>query len=226
MIKMDLNNRVYEIPDSLTVDQWRALIRWDITDESNWARLINIVTEAPIEELKEADRDGLELGIIFIATLMNKREEVAVKDFNHLKFGEWVDLDIYLTTGIEKRLWEILKVLEVEVENAHQALWVIDEYTKWRTYIYNQYTKLFDLDIYSELAEEMPHDPNAHTKVAKSWYKIIVDLAGDNPLNIGPVTELGVKEALNFMALRKERALEEAEKQRKQKREYDLQRNR
>jgi len=62
--------------------------------------------------------------------------------------------------------------------------------------------------------------------VARSWYRVIVALAGDNLLKIDSVTEEPLKKALNFMAYQKERVLEAEEKQRQQRRKYDLQRNR
>ena len=62
--------------------------------------------------------------------------------------------------------------------------------------------------------------------VARSWYKVIVSIAGDNILNIDEVTEQPLKKVLNFMALQKEKVLEENQRQLQQKRQYDLQRTR
>lgn len=225
MIKMNINNEVYKLPEKLTVDQWKELIKWDMLEEANWPRLLNIVTDAPIDLLKEANREALELGIVFIASIMNVRERVKVKDFDQLKFGEFIDLDVYLTIGIEKTIDKILEILEVRVENAHQAQWLIDELIKWRTHLYQGYSALFGIGEYSEVAEDYQKTANEGMKSAKSWYRVLVDLANDDPLKVGPVTELGIREAFNFMALRKERALEERERQLKQKRQYDLQRN-
>ncbi|MCP3697259.1 MAG: hypothetical protein GY920_01645, partial [Aliivibrio sp.] len=132
---MNINNEVYKLPQQLTVDQWKELIKWDMLEEANWPRLLNIVTDAPIDLLKEANREALELGIVFIASIMNVRERVKVKDFDQLKFGEFIDLDVYLTIGIEKTIDKVLEILEVDVENAHQAQWLIDELIKWRTHL-------------------------------------------------------------------------------------------
>ena len=62
--------------------------------------------------------------------------------------------------------------------------------------------------------------------IARSWYKVIVSLAQDNILNIDEVTEQPLKKVLNFMALQKEKVLEENEAKLKQRRHYDLQRTR
>ena len=61
--------------------------------------------------------------------------------------------------------------------------------------------------------------------VARSWYKVIVALAQDNILRIDEVTEQPLKKVLNFMALQKEKVMEENQKQLQQKRQHDLQRN-
>ncbi len=224
MIKMTINNKVYKLPETLTVDQWKELIKWDMLEETHWPRLIATVTDAPIDQLKEADRASLELGVVFIASIMNKRETVKVKDFDELRFGEFIDLDVYLTMGIDKTIDKILEVLEVEIDNSHGALWLIDELIKWRTHLYQSYSALFGIGEYAEAESEYQKTANEGMKSAKAWYRILVELANDDPLKIGPVTELGIREALNFMALRKEKALEERAQQLKQKRQYDLSR--
>lgn len=51
--------------------------------------------------------------------------------------------------------------------------------------------------------------------IAKGWYVTFVGLAGDNPLEISRVTELGVREAFNFLAYKKD-ALRAAENESKE----------
>ena len=63
-------------------------------------------------------------------------------------------------------------------------------------------------------------------QVARSWYKVIVGLAGEDILKIDEVTEQPLTKALNFMALQKEKVMEENERQLQKQRQYDLQRNR
>jgi len=61
---------------------------------------------------------------------------------------------------------------------------------------------------------------------ARSWYKIIVGLAQGDVLKLDEVTEQPLKKILNFMALQKEQQLEENQRKLKERRQYDLQRNR
>jgi hypothetical protein len=61
---------------------------------------------------------------------------------------------------------------------------------------------------------------------ARSWYKIIVGLANGDLLKIDEVTQQPLKKTLNFMSLQKEQQLEENQRKLKERRQYDLQRNR
>ena len=99
---------------------------------------------------------------------------------------------------------------------------IIEKLSEWRTYIYKQYAKLFGLDGQSESDESEKPEPMA---IARGWYRIIVDLANNDVLKIDEVTEKPLKQILNFMALQKEKALEEQQRILKQQRQYDLQRN-
>lgn len=94
----------------------------------------------------------------------------------------------------------------------------------WRESIYKQYKALFSYDD-PDMDEIVEQNPKTAQEVGKGWYNILVDLAQENVLQIEPVTKLKIKEALNFMAVRKEKQLEEIRKQ-KQKQRNDLQRNR
>ena len=63
-------------------------------------------------------------------------------------------------------------------------------------------------------------------QAAHSWYKIIVGLANEDVLKLDEVTAQPLQKILNFMALQKQQALEEQERQRQQRLKYDLQRAR
>ncbi len=222
MVKFTIQEQTYKIPERFTIQQWKQLMKWDYERKEHWPRIIHEATGAPLEYLNTVAEDSLELGVVFIASNVGKRKETKIKDFNTISFGEWVDLDVYLNMGVDKYITEILTTLEVKTKQADEALWVIEKYTEWRLFIYKQYSKLFGLD--GPTSDE-PAEAQTGMEVARSWYKIIVNLAGDNLLNIDAVTDEPLKKVLNFMALQKERQLEEKERQLKQQRQYDLRRN-
>lgn len=224
MIRMTIEDVVYEIPQDLTVEQWSKAIKFELGDEAYWPHIINAVTGAPIALLKLADYEALELAIVFIASTMNRREEVDMMNLDDMTFGQYVDLDVYGSFGIDKHFKDMLDILAPEATTAAQGLWVLDKYNSFKKFILNQYRELFGIDErVTEEAEETESDP---MQTAKSWYKVIVGLANDDVLKLDEVTDQPLKKILNFMALQKEEALKEQERQRQQKLRYDLQRAR
>lgn len=223
MIRMTIEDVVYEIPQDLTVEQWAAAIKFDMGVKAFWPHIIHSVTGAPVNLLKEADEDALELGVVFIASTMSKRQEVEMMALEEMTFGQYVDLDVYSSMGIDKKFKDILDIIAPEATTAAQALYALDKYSVYKKHILNQYRELFGLDEYEEDDEPTVNDP---MQAAHSWYKIIVGLANEDVLKIDEVTEQPLKKILNFMALQKQQALEEQERQRQQRLKYDLQRAR
>lgn len=209
------------MPEVLTIETWASLIKWDFENIEYWPRIVGIAIGCNPMILKDAKHESLELAIILIATAMQKRKEVKCKDFNDLTFGEFVDLDVYLTYGIDKHMLEITEILDAKCKDSAEAMWLIDRYTEFRMFTYRQYKELFGTE--TDVQAEGPVDP---MKVAKSWYRLIVQLANDNLLDIDAVTEEPLKKVLNFMALQKEKQLEEQQRILKERRKHDVQTNR
>jgi len=226
MVKLTLRDKKYQFPERLTLAEWKALLPFDYRDVNDWPKILACCLKEPVEAFQGATLDSLTLAISFVIALMNQREEYRIKDFNEIRFGEFVDLDIYTVEGIEKRLEETLGILcETPPQMADEALWCIDRFQLFRTHIYRSYAVLFGLNEERDFDDEEEPKWDAK-KIAKGWYRIIVDLAGDDLLKIDAVTEQPLKQTLNFMALKKEKQLEENFRLLQQKREYDLSRNR
>ena len=219
MVKFTIAEKEYKIADRFTVSQWKEMMKWDFEHKPHWPRIIQAATGAPLEYLEEVMEESLELGIVFIATVINQRRETKIKDFNTITFGEWIDLDIYLNWGADKHIDEILELLSPKTTMADEALWVIEKYSNWRLFIYKQYSRLFGLD------EPEGDSEGTRTDIAKSWYNVIISLANEDLLNIDAVTEQPLRKAFNFMAWKKEKQLEEQQRQLKERRKNDLLRN-
>ena len=221
MVKFTIDNKHYEITERFTIQQWKDIMKWDFERKEHWPRIIAAATGAPREYLEQVVDESLEVGIVFIAAVISGRKETAIKDFNAITFGEWIDLDIYLNWGVDKHMEDILAILSPKTQWANEALWVIEKYSQWRNWMYNQYRGLFGLDEMGEGSDDV-----SPTNIAKSWYEVIIQLANEDILNIDAVTEQPLKKALNFMAWKKEQQLKEQQRILKQKRQYDLQANR
>lgn len=222
MVKIEINNKSYRLPEGFTVAQWSEMMLWDFENPKHWPRILEIALGVPHEDVEGVGNDGEVLAMSFIIAQMNVRLKAETPDFNQLKFGQFVDLDVYVNLGIDKNLQQMLDVLELDVKWAGEALTIMEQFVLWRTSIYRQYKSLFGLNDrdFEEWAEDQePQDPMA---TARGWYRIIVELAGENLLNIDAVTEEPLKKVLNFMALQKEKKLAEAEAIRKQRKQAAL----
>ena len=224
-IKININEKQYEIPDRLTVDQYHKAIQFDWSDPKYYPMVVAQLTGAPISLLMKADDEILHLGMGFVVKSMNDRKVCKMLDLDTITFGQWVDLDIYLTGGLDTNMEKIIAILTPYAKWADEAMWAIDQYAAFRTYIYRQYSVLFGINEKQTFDELEPEDKDRQAN-ARAWYKIIVGLAGGDLLKIDAITEQPLKKTLNFMALQKEQQLEENQRKLKERRQYDLSRNR
>lgn len=223
MIKFKLKNRSYKMPTSFTIDQWKEIVRMDFDDTRNWSKIMAVGMDIPVHRFIPVNQDSLLLGASFILNALSVRVKAPHADFTTLTFGEFVDLDVWIVMGIENHIDDIMKLLGSRpTYTANEALYVIEQYANFRLSTYRSYSGLFGLNAKGE-QEDVEEDFEPY-KVARNWYKVIVDLADDDLQKLDYVTEQPLKKVLNFMAIRKERALEEQFKQLEQKRKNDLQR--
>ena len=222
MIKLKLNNKAYELPERLTTDQWMKIVRLDIEDRTLWPHIVATAFGAPLRAVQAAPEEALELGLGFIYELLSRTRECSKKDYNKFTFGQFIDLDVWLVDGHDKWLHKIAETCG-PTQWADEALWLANDVSRWRTHVYKQYSELFGLETREEFLDKFEDEPaiNRGAEHARSWMQVLYSLSNDNVLNIDPITDLPIKQALNFMAIRKEirqRELEEMkQKQRKLK---------
>lgn len=224
-MNINVNDIAYPFKERLTIEEWQQLASTDFENEQSYAAIVHYVTGAPLEVLQQASPQDLQLAVAFVLELTDRRQEIKGKNFDAITFGEFVDIDVYLNYGMDKHINDILKILMVDTQWADEALYAIEQYDKFRTYIYRQYKTLFGLDDTSLETQRRDGEVDKMA-AARNWYRIIVHLANDDITKIDEVTQQPLKKVLNFMALQKENRLEEERIQLQQKRQYDLQRNR
>lgn len=216
-IKININDKQFGIPDRLTVDQYHKAIQFDWADPKYYPMIISQLTGAPLPVMIEADDEILHLGMGFVVKSMNDRKECEMLDLEGITFGQWVDLDVYLTGGLDTNFKSIIDILTPKAKWADEAMWAIDQYAAYRMYTYRQYAVLFGLDD-RKLLEDQMDVPQDKLAVARSWYKIIADISNMDVLRMDDITEQPLKKILNFMALKKEYEREEAERRLKEQR--------
>ena len=225
MVTININNKAYKIPERLTVEQYHSMLQFDWEDPTFYPKIVGTLVGCNPLTLINAPQESMVLAISFIVKSMNERKECKTIDMQAMTFGQFVDLDVYLSLGLEKHFKDIIELIAPKAEWADEAMWAIERFAHFRTYTYRQYKTLFGLT--DKELDEAEHKADIDKmQVARSWYKVIVSLANDNILNMDEVTEQPLKKVLNFMALQKEKVLEENQRQLQQKRQYDLQRTR
>ena len=224
-IKININDKQFAIPDRLTVAEYSKAIQFDWSDSKYYPMIISQLTGAPLLLMSKANDEILHLGMGFVVKSMNDRKECKMLDLESLTFGQFVDLDVYLTGGLDTNIEKIIEILTPDAKWADEAMWAIDQYAAFRTYIYRQYSVLFGINQKETFDELEPENKDKQAN-ARAWYKIIVGLANGDILKLDEVTEQPLKKTLNFMSLQKEQQLEENQRKLKERRQYDLQRNR
>ena len=214
MVKVNVNNTTWSIPERITVDEWVALQKWDFANETHWPYIINDLLYIPLEDLQAAQEDSLQLFIGFLIAAVNKRTLKHQVDFNELKFGEFVDLDCYMAMGVEKNIHNMLEILKVETPWANEALAVIEQFIKWRNTVYKRYKALFGLEDKDFVEAPEPDEMFSPKEVSRGWYNVIVDLAQEDVLKMDLITEEPLEKILTFLQIKKEKALAAAQEAR------------
>ena len=212
-ITVNINEKKWVIPARVTIEEWKELQQWEFTNQAHWPWIVSAISSYDAKEFDGADPDSMQLFIGFLISACNKRTLKVQPDFNQLKFGQFVDLDCFLALGVEKNIVQILEVLGVDTPWADEALAVIDQYVKWRSSIYKQYSQLFGLNEQrSDLPNEEVYNPK---EVARGWYMVIIELADNNILEMDRVTEEPLQKTLTFLQIQKEIKIKEAMEARK-----------
>tara|TARA_R110000782_G_scaffold241266_1_gene327749 strand:- start:19 stop:675 length:657 start_codon:yes stop_codon:yes gene_type:complete len=206
-IKVRVNEVHMSMPERVTIDEWQMLMQWDVENPLHHPYIISNLMGINLEDLKAAEQASLDLFIGFIVGAINKRTPKEVPEFDKLTFGEFVDLDCYLSLGVEKYINEMMEILGVDTPWADEALQHIEQYIKWRSTIYKQYSQLFGLDGPKVDKPAEDFDPK---EVSRGWYNVIVELANDDILKIDQVTAEPLQKTLTFLQIKKEKQIAEA----------------
>ena len=216
MVTVKVNDERIKIPERFRLEEWTKLQQWDFDNPKHWPIIIETVTGLDRNLISDAEEESLILFMGFIISAMNKRQATSMKNLHDLNFGQFIDLDCFISLGIDKYMDKMLEILEVETPWATEALWAIEQFIMFRQSVYRKYKDLFGLEDtdFDADADLEPVDPMA---VSRGWYALIVDLANNDLLRLDRVTEEPLEKTLTFLQLKKEKALKEAQEMRKTK---------
>lgn len=218
---LHIDDKIYRVPDKLSIKHFKELASWDIQLEENWRKIMSILMEVPYEEVQLIPDKTIELAIAFLLDKIYPevppKNDINIKD---VKVGLFIDMEVLISKGVQNSIYGIIKKLyniEPTDDMMLEDYWGgIKYYLNWRLSIFNSYRKLFGLD-----DEFSKNDIELEEKVDPSynWYQFIMVLADENFLNINKVVDEPIIQALNFLAYKKDKAEEE------QKRLNEIQRN-
>lgn len=226
MIKIKVDNDTYDIPEVFDIDKFISIYKLDINEEINWNRIIKMAVEDLDSSIIEnMERDMKFMIISFIITNMNKRIESKLNDFDKLSFGEFIDLEVYLSLGYINYLSDIMKILSPYTKTGNGAMWVLEKWLEWRNVVYRQYRGLFEVD--KEVDEkDLKYIEKDKMLVARTWYGTLVELSGEDILKMEEIENLPFRRAFNFMAYKKDKRKEEELENKKRQRALELQKRR
>jgi hypothetical protein len=213
MVTANIDGQAFKIPERFTLQEWRQLQKWDFDNPDHWPLILESITGMPSTLFEQAEEESLILFIGFVVAAMNRRQHVQLPEFDKLMFGQFVDLDCFLSLGVETHCQAILDVLNSDVQWASEALNIIEQYIMWRTTIYRKYQQLFglndkDFSNDTESDEDYIVDPS---EVSRGWYAVIVELADSDILKMDRVTEEPLEKVLTFLQIKKAKDAAEAQ---------------
>lgn len=203
MIEVIIKEKRYEIKDSIDLKTYCQIYKLGIENKFNWLKIISLYFGIDKEEIEDTNEEIQTILIGFIITTLNKREESNINDFEKMTFGQFVDLEVYLSMNYINHLENMMLILSPYSKTASKALFVIENWLRWRNHVYKSYSSLFGID--EQGGDEIKnYDKMA---VARSWYKIIIDLSSEDILKVEAIEMQPFRKILNFMSYKKEKML-------------------
>lgn len=205
-----IEGKKYVVPRHITAAQW-ALIASNPEDKK-W--FIANVLKIPFYELN--DLTAVDIEAIWIVSQQVLRDletlEKSMLNFEALTFGQWVDLDVLASENSGQKIVEIVsRLLEEDVaEWPLSKVWPhYRDYLQWRAGVYQDYKNLFGQEGDYAEAEE------STINIIDVWYDAIMVLANEDFTNIDMVTDKPFRQALNYLAWKKDQQKKAEEQMKK-----------
>lgn len=210
MYTLVINDTEYQLPDKLSVRQWMGIVSLPTNDDYN-RNLIKVILGLDDKTAELVPSETLELVASFAAVMFNSsirvQSNLKTIDFDSIQFGKWIDLDVYLSLGLDKHLGDVVNVLfdiEDGLDRSYpEVIGGVNSFINYRSFIYNQYKNLFWTS-----GEVESDEPTIKQHPAKSWNNVVISVADDDITKIDQVLDMPLIKVFNFMAHRKEKAMD------------------
>ena len=177
-----INDKEYALPSDLTLSQWKAVMKSSASTDD----VIGIVFGCSKEEIDMIPEQTKTVAAGFVSNMLFPLVDPMsigylnhnVLNFDKITFGEFIDLEVYNSEGIEKNIIEIVQILykAVKVDDwPISACWSgVHRFVTWRNMLYHNYRNLFES---TESDDENP------VSLRHMWYDVAMVLAQNNVLN-------------------------------------------
>jgi hypothetical protein len=212
-MQLVIDGREITMPVDFTIDKWIEIQKW--TGDTD--KLISVSLGLPIATVKLIPEKTKTLAVALIITALypswNKEVKPNIISFEKITLGQFIDLEVYISRDYRKTMLDLIKVLyntDVNQNELFGQYWPgVERYLRWRITLYKQYKNLFNVGDDTEYENEDITD--IKTDLAYGWYDHIMTLADEKFLNIEPVLNKPLIEALNYLAWYKTKIEREAE---------------
>lgn len=198
-----INDKEYGLPSDLTLTQWKAVMKSSASTDD----VIKIVFGCSDEEVSMIPEQTKTVAVGFVSNMLFPVIDPTsigylnhkVLDFDTITFGEFIDLEVYNSEGIEKNIIEMVQVL-YKAANVDDwpisACWNgVHRFLTWRNMVYHNYKNLF---------ESTESDDDNPVSLRHMWYDVAMIVAQNNILNLEPVLNRPLIECLNWLAWNKD----------------------
>ncbi len=231
-LQFNIEGTEYSVPDYITIGTFEKASVWDLEDLKNLKPFVATIVGCPLRHIDMLEEEVL----AFITGVCLQRIQVngsklneqigldKLKPLEAFTFGNFIDLDMFMTQSVGQNLSKIAALL-YEVDEALVLDWdvcdiwgAVEVAARWRESVYKEYEEFF------ELADAEPSEtPASEANVGLMWYNAIIALADEDFLKVHQVTERPYRECLNFLTWKKAKL--QREKLEILKRKNDVQRS-
>lgn len=232
-LQFNIDGVEYQVPQFITVGCFEKSIVWNLEDPKNLKPFVATIVGCPISHLSRLEEEVLAFitGVCIQRLQVNGSEletqigDYRLRDFESFTFGNFIDLDSYMSHSVGQNLGDIVKILYgVDTDEVYDwdvaKVWsAVQAVAKWRQGVYTQYEEFFGLaDV-----DKSDDVEDVEANIPLMWYEAIMALAGSEFMKIHQVVERPYRECLNYLTWKK--AQVQKEKLQNLKRKNDLQRS-
>ena len=215
-LEFTIGSETYRVPDYITVETFEKAIVWNLDDLKNLKPFVATIVGCPLYHLTKLDEEVL---AFITGTCLSKMQvqdadlllsieddtNYNLIDFDEMTFGQFIDIDTYISKGAGTNLSKIVSVLygakedKVKEWNVAKVWGALREVANWRTNIYKEYDEFFELNDQEDIGDVEVSEPN----IQLMWWESTMALANEDFLKVHQVVERPLREALNFLTWKK-----------------------